>query len=106
MTFGREEINSILCGLNISLLITAHSYHEKVNSINHAHIFFVEDINTIPNGVFLEYGIKHPTTKEDEAYIFFTSGTTDVPKAVPITFKGLYAYLTAMTDNYGIKQTM
>ncbi|KAA1186359.1 AMP-binding protein [Photorhabdus heterorhabditis] len=104
MTFGREEISSILRGLDISFLITTQNYHDKVDGINHAHIFFIEDIDILPARISLGHNIKRPATKEDEAYIFFTSGTTGVPKAVPITFKGLYAYLAAMTDKYGIKQ--
>ncbi|MCC8456969.1 condensation domain-containing protein [Photorhabdus aegyptia] len=104
MTFSHEEINSILDGLNISLLITARCYHEKVNGINNTHLLFIEDIETRPSEIFLGNDIKRPATQEDEAYIFFTSGTTGAPKAVPITFKGLYAYLAAMTTQYGIKQ--
>lgn len=104
MTFEREEISNILRGLDIALLITSRHHHEKVNDINNTHIFFIEDINTLSSEISPGNDIKCPATKEDEAYIFFTSGTTGVPKAVPITFRGLYAYLAAMTDRYGIQQ--
>lgn len=58
----------------------------------------------------LEYGIPYaenlpfnsPVRPEDPAYIFFTSGTTNIPKGVLGTHRGLSHFLTWQRDTFSI----
>jgi len=60
-----------------------------------------ETLTTIATGVLptSEIDLKPKNiTKENLAYVFFTSGTTGTPKGVPITFENLSAFVDAFND--------
>jgi len=44
-----------------------------------------------------------PVTPQDDAYVLFTSGTTGVPKAIPISYANLEAYLDYILEKLPVR---
>lgn len=59
---------------------------------NHRFVCLSRDVATLRR--------PHPVEPEDTAYILFTSGSTGVPKGVPITHRNVVSYLSATRERY------
>jgi len=90
-TWSSSHKKYLLTTFNIAVLI----------SDEHQTDYFSGQI-IIENSITIIYNsVPHEKTNmyvfpEDIAYILFTSGTSGIPKAVPITHKNLYSYITGI----------
>ncbi|MFH6769255.1 AMP-binding protein [Gaetbulibacter aquiaggeris] len=88
-----ERNNNIISQTNLSFVIDSSDEptFKKLNTVLSKSLsgdFDLSKVKTIPN--------------ESTAYILFTSGTTGIPKGVPITFNNLIAFREAFYD-FGIE---
>ena len=88
--FPFEKVNSIMQCLSPRLIITDRKNGEKLlkNGVPEEKMIFLEDIDFSERqkdaGEYLREALD-----TDLAYVFFTSGSTGVPKGVSITHRGI-----------------
>lgn len=105
MIVGKEcevAFNELLkvIDINMTFIMIGFTDTKKIISDNHKQKFILID-DLVENRARLEI---ENVNNDELAYLLFTSGSTGVPKGVPVSHKNICSYIRYMTDNYSFDE--
>ncbi|EAR4689444.1 hypothetical protein CC014_18260 [Salmonella enterica] len=100
------KLQRVIDDIDVKIIISSRKYSKALNELSNVTVYYVEDISAIDDENEQEINNdEHESRNEhDYAYILYTSGSTGMPKAVPIKYNAINSFIPAMTKAYDLKK--
>lgn len=105
--FPFQKVQGVLKCLQPALIISDEKNAVKLqdNGISRENILLLEEVNFSNRDIDSEHFLKH-IIDTDLAYVFFTSGSTGVPKGVAIKQKSIIDYIDWAAEEFSIDENV
>ncbi|MTH48279.1 AMP-binding protein [Intestinirhabdus alba] len=99
------KLQRVIDDINVKVMISSRKFSKVLNGLSNITVYYIEDIYSIVHEDEQEHNDEHEDRDEnDYAYILYTSGSTGIPKAVPIKYRAINSFIPAMIKAYDLKK--
>lgn len=98
--FPNERLQKICTDSSLTTIVACSGSKSRIEEFSNAKVIFIDEQETEPNTKY-----NYVSSPDQIVYILFTSGSTGIPKGIPITNKNFSALMAALNSRFSLVET-